>query len=166
MRRRARVEKMRPKRSGLDWALEAVALAALLTMLVLLAVHWEHLPLRPARMRYPGSPRSWSVRAALGLMGALGVISYLGMTLAIHFEKLIHIPEALGRAAPHLRQMMFRMGILLKAVLMAVSLYFVWVLVNLAQGRRAGFGPGHITAVALVVLIPLVLYTVKLWRAR
>jgi hypothetical protein len=157
---------MRPTRSRLDWSLEAIALGALLLLLYLLAANWENLPLRPTRVRFPGAPEPWSVRTALGFMGALGVVGYVGMTLATNYEKLVHIPEPLERAAPHLRQMIFSMGILLKTVLMAVSLYLVWVLVNFAQGRIVGFGRRYITGLVLLVLAPFALYVVKLRRHR
>ena len=155
---------MRPKRSTLEWGLEAVALLAVLGQVFLLIANWHRLPTQPTRLRFPGAPEPWDMRTALGIMGALGVIGYLGMAIATHYEKLIKIPEQLDRAAPHMRQMVFSMGIMLKAVLMMVSLYLTWVLVNLAQGHFVGLGRRYITAMVLLVLVPFGIYTVKLLR--
>jgi len=130
----------------------------------LLVANWHRLPTQPTRLRFPGAPEPWDMRTALGIMGALGVIGYLGMAIATHYEKLIKIPEQLDRAAPHMRQMVFSMGIMLKAVLMMVSLYLTWVLVNLAQGHFVGLGRRYITAMVLLVLVPFGIYTVKLLR--
>jgi len=97
-------------------------------------------------------------------MGGIGVVGYVGMTLATNYEKLIRVPHQLNKAAPHVRQMVFSLGIMLKSVLMMVSLYFVWVLENIAQGHLVGFGRRYISGLVLLVLVPFALYTVKLRR--
>ena len=156
---------MKPKRSKFDWGLEALALLAVLGIVFLLATEYEHLPaMRPTRFRFPGAPQRWDLRTSLGVMGALGVFGYVGMTIATHYEKLIQIPEQLNRAAPHMRQMVFSMGILLKTVLMLVSLYLVWALVNAAQGRLVGLDRRYFTGLVLLVLAPFALYITRMWR--
>ena len=155
---------MPTRRSAFDWGLEALALAAVLAQVYLLVANWDRLPARPTRLRFPGSPEPWDIRTSLAVMGALGVAGYLGMTIATHYQKLFHIPERLDRSAPHLRQMVFGMGIMLKSVLMIVSLYLTWVLVNLAQGRFVGPGRRYIAVMVLLVLVPFGIYIVKLRR--
>lgn len=143
-----------------------MALLALGVLLFLLWTQWENLPAtRPTRIRFPGAAQPWDVRTSLGVMGVLGVLGYLGMTFATHFEKLVHIPERLNRASPHVRQMVFSMGIMLKTVLMLVSLYLVWVLVNVAQGRFVGLGRQYLTGLVLLVLAPFAIYILKLRRS-
>ena len=52
----------------------------------------------------------------------------------------------------------------MKSVLMIVSLYLTWVLVNLSRGRHVGLGRGYITGMVLLVLVPFGIYVVKLRR--
>jgi hypothetical protein len=150
----------------LDWSLEALALVAVLGQVYLLIANWHRLPTAPTRLRFPGSPEPWDMRTSLAVMGALGVLGYLGMTIATHYQKLFHIPEQLDRNAPHVRQVVFSMGIMLKSVLMIVSLYLTWVLVNLAQGRFVGLGRRYITVMVLLVLVPFGIYVFKLRRRQ
>lgn len=157
---------MRPKRSTFDWGLEALALLALLALLYVLAANWGQIPTRPTRLRFPGAPQPWDVRTALLVMGAMGVLGYVGMTLATNYEKLVRIPEQLDRLAPSVRQMVFSMGIMLKTVMMLVSLYLVWVLVNVAQGQVVGLGRQYLTGMVLLVLVPFVFYMAKLRKHR
>ena len=141
-------------------------MVALLVMLFLLFTNWDRIPEAPTRLRFPGAPQPWNTRTALGVMGGLGVLGYLGMTLATHYQKLIHIPAELDRAAPHVRRMIFSMGIMLKTGLMLVSAYLVWVLVNVAQGRLVGLGRRYLGGLVLLVLVPFALYIFKLRRSR
>ena len=156
------------KRTKLDWTLEILAFAALLGIVFVLVTNWNKLPVapRPSRWKYPGAPEPWNVRTALPIMGGIGVFGYIGMSVATHYERLIQVPEQLRRAAPHMRQLVFSMGIMLKAVLMLVSLYLVWALVNAAQGQFVGLGRRYITGLVLTVLVPIAIYGVKLFRQR
>src|SRR5260221_12917179 len=106
---------MRPKRSTLEWGLEALALLAVCAQVYLLLANWDRLPTQPTRLRFPGAPQPWDIRTSLGIMGTLGVIGYLGMAIATHYEKLIQVPEQLNRTSPHVRQIGFSMGIMLKS---------------------------------------------------
>lgn len=137
-------------------------------MLYLLAANWEKLPVRPrpSRWKYPGAPEPWNVRTGLPIMAGMGVLAYVSMTIAIHLEKLIQVPEELKRQAPQMRQMAFSLGITLKGVLMLVTLYLVWALINAAQGQFVGFERRYLTGLVLVVLVPLAVYGTRMFRTR
>ncbi len=159
---------MKPKRSKVDWALEMVALLAVAAAVWLVLSEWDQIPVfglqRGGRFGMNRGP--WTARNALWVVTLLNVGAYLGLTAATHWQKLIHIPADMDRDAPHVRQLLFSMVIVLKAVLMLFSLYVVWALVNVALGQGGGLSPKFLTVFTLAVPLPLILYTVKLRRYR
>jgi len=147
------------RRSKVDWALEGVALAAVLSAVALVAIYW---PLMPT----PRFNRLMSTKNVLWMVALIDVVAYLGLTLGARGRGLIEIPEELERGAPELRQMLFSMVIVMKAVLALFAVYLVWALVNVGLRRGGGVSGGFLTLFTLAVPLPLVLYTVKLRRYR
>lgn len=160
---------MRPKRFTVDWVLEGVSLAALLAGLALAVSAWDELPARLPRRPF-GNPAAgfgaWTARNALWIVMLLNTCAYVGLTAAAHWDKLIHVPAELDRAHPHLRQLLFSMVIVLKAVLATFSLYLMWALANIGRGQGAGLSGGFVTLFVLAVPAPLIWYTLKLRRYR
>lgn len=144
-------------RSRVDWALEAVALAALLTALVLTAYYFPRIP-------DPRFVRSLTAKTTLWIVCLIDLITYLGLTLGARGKGLIEIPPELERRSPQLRQMLFSMLIVMKAVLAVFAVYLVWALVNVGLRRGAGLSGWFLTAFTLAVPLPLIYYTVKLRR--
>lgn len=162
-----------PVRTRMDWALEAVALLALIAVFGFALVYWDQLPGGPPRRFRLATPPSawsafwsymWTVKGGLATLMVLNSLTYLTLTWGTGTQRLIVIPSELDRMAPHVRPMMFSLLIVLKAVLMLFALYLAFGLVNVAEGRGALFNGWWLTAFVLAVPLPLVLYTMRLRR--
>jgi hypothetical protein len=160
---------MKPKRSKIDWVLEGMSVAALLAGLALAISAWDELPARLARRPFGASAAGfgpWTARNALWIVMLLNAGAYVGLTAAAHWDKLIHVPAELDRAHPHLRQLLFSLVIVLKAILTLFSLYLMWALASIGRGHGAGLNGGFVMLFVLLVPAPLIWYTVKLRRYR
>jgi hypothetical protein len=146
-------------RSRVDWVLEAVALAALLTALALTVYYWPRIP-------DPRFVRLLPAKTTLWIVAFIDVAAYVGLTLSARGKGLIEIPPELERRSPQLRQMLFSMVIVMKAVLTLFAVYLVWALINVGLRRGGGLSGGFLTLFTLAVPLPLVVYTLKLRRYR
>jgi hypothetical protein len=158
-----------PQRSRVDWALEAVALAALLGAVGLAVYYWPRIPERVVDLGYrygraPGMNGIMTAKNALWMVTLIDAVAYLGLTIGARGRGLFDIPPVMEREAPQLRQMLFSMVIVMKAVLTLFAVYLVWALVNIGLRRGGGLSGGFLTVFTLAVPLPLVLYTVKLRR--
>ena len=149
------------KRSRVDWVLEGVALAAVLGAVLLVAIYW---PLIPARFGRPAG--IMSARNVLWMVAGIDVLAYAGLTWGARGGGLFEIPAELERQAPHLRQMLYSMVIVMKAVLALFAMYLVWALVNVGLRRGGGLSGAFLTLFTLAVPVPLVFYTVKMRRYK
>lgn len=162
---------MQVTRSKVDWALEGVALVALLSALALVLFYWPRIPERVVELgfrfgRPPGIAGMMTAKNTLWMVALIDVAAYLGLTLGARGHWLFEIPEEMERGAPQLRQMLFSMVIVMKAVLMMFAVYLVWALVNVGLRRGGGLSGGFLTLFTLAVPLPLLVYTLKLRRYR
>ena len=158
---------MTVKRSKVDWALEAVALAALVSAITLVGIYWAQIPDRVVELGYrygraPGIVGIMTAKNALWMITVIDAVAYLGLTLGSSGQWLFQIPAEMERMAPQLRQMLFSMVIVMKTVLTLFVVYLVWALVNVGLRRGGGLSGGFLTVFTLAVPLPLVLYTLKL----
>jgi hypothetical protein len=70
----------------------------------------------------------------------------------------------MDREAPHIRQMLFSMVIVMKTVLALFGAYLMWSLANVALCRGPGISGVFLTVFTLAVPVPLVFYTLRLRR--
>lgn len=110
--------------------------------------------------RASGLPVGTTLLAVAGI----DLLAYIGLTLGARGRGLFHIPDELERDAPHVRQMLFSMVIVMKAVLALFGLYLVWTLVQMGLRLGTGVSGRFLTIFTLAVPIPLIFYTVKLRR--
>jgi len=151
---------MRPRRSTVDWILEAAALAALVAMFAIVAAHWGEIPRPRLRFLPPRAVHPWDPRIVLAIMMALGSATYVLLSLSGRFQKLMNIE------VPYARQQLLSMTIVLKAVVMLLLAYLSWTLVAVVTGHGRGLRPGYLALFVAAVPVPLILYTVKLRRYR
>lgn len=149
---------MRVTRSKVDWVLEAVALLALLFAVAMTVYFWPRIP--PPRFAIlPAKTTLWMVVL-------IDAVAYLGLTLGARGKGFFEIPPDLERRSPQLRQMLYSMVIVMKAVLTLFAAYLVWALVNVGLRRGGGLSGEFLTIFTLAVPLPLVFYTLKLRRYR
>jgi hypothetical protein len=148
----------------LDWVLEGVSFAALVATVVIVASNWTRLSHRPPpRFRVQGT---WSPNVVLWTMLAINLGAYLALTAEAYYQKIINIPATIERDSAQVRQLLLSMMIVMKTVLMLLSVYLMWSLVNAMLGHVRGLSPRFLTVFVLLVPVPLLLYTVKLRRYR
>src|SRR5262245_46354723 len=128
---------MRVTRSKVDWALEAVALLALLFAVAMAAYYWPRIP-TPRFATLPAKTTLWMV-------ALIDAVAYLGLTLGARGGGLFEIPAELERRSPQLRQMLYSMVIVMKAVLTLFAAYLVWALVNVGLRRGSGLSGEFLT---------------------
>jgi hypothetical protein len=149
--------------------LEAVALIAALSALALVAIYSPQIPERVVDLGYRyGRPAGiagiLTPKMVLWLVAAIDTAAYLGLTFGAREHGLFEIPSELERSAPHLRQMLFSMVIVMKTVLALFGVYLVWALVQVALRQGTGISPAFLTLFTLAVPLPLIFYTVKMRR--
>jgi hypothetical protein len=145
-----------PRRSAQDWLLEAVALAALVAMFAMVFGHWQRLPVYARR----GNGGSLSVMVLLNA----GV--YLLLTFASRYQQLINVPFEIDRDRPEVKQLLLRMTIVLKTVLMVLLAGLLWTIVHTPLGRMRTAGRGFLAVFLIAMLAPTLIYFRKLSRYR
>ena len=140
---------------------------ALLSALGLAGYYWPQIPERVVQLGYRyGRPQGinglMTAKNALWMVGLIDIGAYIGLTMGARGKGLIEIPPELERGSPQLRQMLFSMVIVMKAVLMMFAVYLTWSLVNVGLRRGGGFSGSFLTLFTLAVPLPLVFYTLKL----
>jgi hypothetical protein len=145
-----------------DWFLEGIALAAVIGVAALAVIYAPQIAARPrfGLARASGLP----VGTTLWAVAGIDVLAYIGLTLGMRGRGLFQIPDELESDAPHVRQMLFSMIIVMKAVLALFGLYLVWTLVQMGLRLGAGVSGRFLTIFTLAVPLPLIFYTVKLRR--
>ncbi|MCU1336878.1 MAG: hypothetical protein JWO19_2459 [Bryobacterales bacterium] len=147
---------MRPRRSPQDWLLEAIAFAALIATFAMVFGHWQRLPAFARR----GSG------ASLVVMVFLNAGVYVLLTVAARYQQLVNIPFEVDRERPEVKQVLLRMTIVLKTVLMVLLAGLLWIIVNTPVGRMRAAGRGFLAIFLIAMLAPTLIYVRKLSRFR
>lgn len=147
---------MQPRRSAQDWLLETIAVAALVATFAMVFGHWQRLPGFARR----GSGGSYSVMVLLNA----GV--YLLLTFASRYQQLISVPFEIDRDRPEVKQLLLRMTIVLKTVLMVLLAGLLWIIVNTRLGRMRTASRGFLLVFLIAMLAPTLVYVRKLSRFR
>src|ERR1700689_3906812 len=130
-----------PSRSASDWVLEALALAALATIVGMVATHWAEFPAQvPRHFGISGNPDGWGKRNGMLLLPVTAIGLYILITVSSRYQRLINVPIAIDRDAPEVQRLLQSMSITLKMVVLFVFAYLEWAVVNTALGRSAGLG--------------------------
>ena len=156
-----------PRRSALDWTLEAGSLGALLAIFGVVGSNWKDLPARvPRHFNALGNPDAWGGKNGLLLLPLTSLGIYILLTIASCYQKLINIPMSVDRDAPEVQSLLLGMSILLKTIVLWMLLYIAWANVNTAMGRGAGLWKSFLPASLAAVVVPTALYMFKLRRYR
>src|SRR5262245_4986467 len=118
---------MQLRRSMLDWTLEALALAALIVMAVIVIDHWNKLPRFPLRFGARGNP--WNGASTLMLL-VMNAVLYLALTAAARYQHWINLPFEIDRQRIEVRQILLSMTIAMKTVLMILLAGLLWIAVS------------------------------------
>lgn len=158
---------MQPKRTILDWTLEGISLAILVSIFVNLAAHWSELPDRvPSHFGALGYPNAWGGKNGAWLLAIVAAGLYLLLTAASRYQRLINLPVRVDRNLPAVKKLLLTMAICLKAILTLMLAYISWAGINTALGKAQGLGPMFLPLFLAATLVPLIFFTRKLQRYR
>jgi uncharacterized membrane protein len=156
---------MPPRRSALDWCLEAVSAVALLVAISDVAIHWSILPAKiPIHFGADGSPNGWGSKNSLIILLIATTSVAIVLTIAERYQRLINIPIEVDRDSPAIQILLRRMVIAIKAV---ITLTFVWIVdltMRTAVGEAHGLGPMFLPVFTLGTLAPVIYYVFRLKR--
>jgi Ca2+/H+ antiporter len=147
---------MPPRRSTEDWLLEAIALAALIATFAMVFGHWQ---------RLPGFARRGS-SGSLSVMVVLNAGVYLLLTFASRYQQLVSVPFEIDRDRLEVKQLLLRMTIVLKTILMVLLAGLLWIIVHTHLGRMRTAGRGFLAVFLIAMLAPTLFYVRKLNRFR
>lgn len=147
--------------------MEALALAALAAIVVIVAMHWGELPARvPRHFGLSGNPDGWGKRNGMLLLPLTAIGLYILMTVTSKYQRLINVPMAIDRDAPEVQRLLQSMSITLKMVVLFVFAYLEWADVNTALGRSSGPGKLFLPISLVAVFLPIGFYLQKLRSFR
>jgi len=154
-----------PRRTTLDWILEAVSLAVLLMIFAMVAVHWPELPERvPRHYNARGVPNGWGEKNGLWILLATVVGVYALLTASSRYRGLIDLPISVDRNSPEIQSLLLRLTLYWKVTLMLTFAYITWAGINTAFGRANGLGRMFLPIVLAAIFGPLIFFTSKLLR--
>jgi hypothetical protein len=96
----------------------------------------------------------------------MNVFVYVVTTLTARYPRLINVPFEIDRNSPDVQRVALRMTTVIKAVLMALFVYIVWMIVQTAIGNASGLGRPFLPMFLVAVFAPVVFYSAKLWKLR
>jgi hypothetical protein len=156
-----------PKRTTLDWVLEAASLAVLVAIFINLAAHWPELPNRvPHHYGFAGNPNGWGGKNWMWVLPVTAAGIFILLTLSSYYPRLINLPVSVDRESPPVRKLLLTMSGVLKLTTLLILGYINWAGINIALGRARGISPIFLPVVLLVTFGPIVFYTKKLQRYR
>jgi uncharacterized membrane protein len=158
---------MAPRRSTLDWILEAISAATLLAIFGIVAADWAELPAQvPLHFGLSGNPDRWGNKSGILLLPLTAAGLYAGLTMASRYQRFINIPFVIDRNAPAVQSLLLGMSITLKTILLLINLFLVRSVVRTAMGRSDGLGKQFLFAELVPTFLLLGFYLVKLRRYR
>ena len=154
---------MMPKRSGLDWLLEAVSAAAVVAASVKIAARWNTLPAKiPTHFAIDGQANGWGGRNSLLVLLGSTVVMFALLTIAERYQRLVNIPVKVDREAPEVKRLIRSLAIVIKAVLSAGFFWITHVTIGIAMRERTEMGGVFLPLFLAAVLLPVIYYTARL----
>jgi len=156
-----------PQRTWVHWLLEALAAAAVLTVIALIGIHWGSLPERiPTHFNAAGEPNGWGPRNMLLILGGVAVGLYIVLSVAARAQRFVNVPFQLRRDDPHVQAEMLSMVIMVKTVTLVQLAWTIWRNIQTAQGHAEGLGPWFLPIYLTCLFLPLAYHLARLWRYR
>jgi len=157
-----------PTLSGLDIALEILAIAGLIIMIGLIADLWPALPASvPSHFDITGQPDEWGSKNTLLIFPIAGLILYALTSLAVRFPRMINYPV---RITPQNAQRQYTLvvGMMrwLKAEVIWMMAFLAWQTAQVALGRAGALAGEFVFIIVGAMLITFVVYFIQALRAR
>jgi uncharacterized membrane protein len=141
--------------------MEAVALALLLGMFVMLGLSWSELPERmPSHYNAAGEVDRWGSKDVVWILPIVGAALYLMMTVVSSFAasgKLrLNVPSGVDAASPEVQAEAIQLLTALKIFVMAAFAFITWKTTSSpGQGLGRAFLPMMLIVPAMLVVLCL-----------
>ena len=155
-------------RSGLEWAVEALALLGVVLTVALPAFFWDRLPDRvPTHFGFSGQPDAWGPKAWIWAVPAVSVALYLGLSWLARFPHRLNYPWPITpENAPAQYRCARWLLLSLKAVIGWTFAWIVWGTIQTSLGNASGLGQAFLPLTVGAIAGILGLYFVKSYRQR
>lgn len=158
---------MAPRRSALDWVLEAFSFVTLLAIFGVILANWRNLPaLVPEHFGISGNPNRWGNKKILLRLPLIATGLYLLLTVASRYPRLANLPMSIDREAPEVQPILLGMSITVKAVVLFIVLNIAWVADRAAMGRSEDIGMRFLPISIGAFLVTVSFYLIRLRRYR
>lgn len=155
-----------PPRLKLDWTLEAVSLAALAVMFLIVRLRWAEVPeLVPRHFGISGLADRWGSKSDLwtSCLNAAGLWAVITATAGV--MDWIKLPQTKRRLVEVLR-LQRQMLLWLKTVIVLSFGYTEWVAMKIALGSAGGLGVPFLPIELVTTPLIIVVYLARMARCR
>jgi uncharacterized membrane protein len=156
------------KRSGVDIALETLALIGVLSLAAFAAYYYPRLPQTiPTHFNFKGEPDGWGGKGVLIMLPAIGVILYTGLTVLAQFPHIFNYPWAITEANARRQYAISRqMMSVVKLDLVGKFFYITGAMIRTATGIGHGLSPWFTTLELHLLFGAVGFYLFKAKRAQ
>jgi uncharacterized membrane protein len=155
-------------RPPLDNILEAISVAALVAVALLIIHYWPGLPARiPVHFGPDGQPDSWGGKESLYLLPAIGILMYLTFTILYHFPRTYNYPVKLTEQNMARQYLLARSYMqLLKAEILWLFYYVELYSIKVALAQSSSLGVAFLPITLVIVFGSLAVYIYLARRSR
>jgi len=147
--------------------LEGLAIAALLLMYTMTAVHWGDLPEKyPTHFNAAGTPNRWGTKDGTLLLPVIATGMFLLLTFVTRNVKQYNVPFPVNQQAPEVRAEMRQFLTAIKTVVMIMLAYIHGRSMAVATGRADGLGRSFLPLFLLATFGVVAIYMLRLRRYR
>ena len=147
---------------------EAVALALLVAMFLVVSLNWSELPERmPSHYNAAGEPDRWGSKDGVWILPVVGAGLYLLMTAlsraAASGKVRLNVPPGVDAASPEVQAEARQLLTAVKVLVMATFAFITW---SRTSSPQQGLGPAFLPAVLIVPLGVIGAYLLRMRRYR
>ncbi len=159
---------MRLKKRPVDYAVEAVAILAIVATTSIIARSWGELPdLIPRHFDFAGNPDAWGRKSTLLFLPAVSMGLYIMLTVVSRAPHRFNYPwEITEQNAERQYRIALSMIQMLKAEVMMLFCYITWATIRSANLANMGLGSLFLPLVLGIVFTTIFIHVLAAARAR
>lgn len=154
-------------RSPVDLALDVVAIAGIVVLLLLTLQSWTMPNTIPVHFNVAGKPDAMGSKTTILLFPGLSIVLYLVFTLLRRFPHTFNYPWAITQENAY-RQYQIAIGLMnwLKTEIVWLFTYIEWQIIQVALGKSTGLGIAFLPIFLIVIFGTVGIYFWQAYQAR
>ena len=147
---------------------EIIALAVIAFSFIYLVAVWSSLPEKvPSHFGFSGKVDAWAGKGSLILFVGLELFLYVTLTVISRFPQIHNYPWKITAENRDRQYLLTRQFLaVLKLELVSVFAYLEWQVVQVARGSTSDLGVLFLPVFIAIILVAVVVYIFKAYRAR